>query len=198
MPHALPPLPYDYSALEPHIDEQTMRLHHDKHHQAYVDGLNAAEKKLAEMRQSSDYAAVQAVQRAVAFHGSGHYNHVVFWENMGPDGGGTPSGDLGSQIDKDFGSFDKFKAHFSAAAATVEGNGWGVLAWHPVNGQLYNISTDSHADGPMWFGVPLVVIDMYEHSYYIDYQNKKADYVDGFMRHLNWAEIDRRVRATGG
>ena len=127
MPHVLPPLPYPYEALEPHIDAQTMRLHHDIHHKGYVDGLNAAEEKLAKARESGDFAAVQALQRQVAFHGSGHFNHVVFWENMGPKGGGTPSGDLAARITKDFGGFDKFKAHFSQAATTV-GHGFPSLS----------------------------------------------------------------------
>ena len=136
MPHVLPPLPYDYKALEPHIDEQTMRLHHDIHHKAYVDGLNAAEEKLAAARTSGDFGAVQGLQRALAFHGSGHFNHCVFWENMSPKGGGKPAGELAKRIEKDFGGFDPFRKHFSAAAATVEGNGWGILAWHPMAGHL--------------------------------------------------------------
>ena len=172
MPHVLPPLPYDYNALEPHIDEQTMRLHHDIHHKAYVDGLNAAEEKLAAARASGDFAAVQALERAVAFHGSGHFNHCIFWENMSPNGGGTPSGDLAAQIDKDFGSFEAFKGHFSAAAATVEGNGWGVPGWHPVAGRL--------------------MIDVWEHAYYLNYQNKRPAYVEAWWNVVNWANVSER------
>ena len=134
MAQELPPLGYDYNALEPYIDEQTMRLHHDKHHQTYVDGFNKAEEGLAKARQSGDYAAVQQLERLLAFHGSGHFNHCVFWKNMAPPGkggGGQPSGALADRVKQDFGSFDQFKAHLSAAAVAVEGNGWAVLAWHP-------------------------------------------------------------------
>ena len=123
MPHVLPPLPYDYNALEPHIDEQTMRLHHDKHHQSYVDGLNNAEKKLEEARKSGDFAAVKHLSRELAFHGSGHFLHSIFWEIMSPKGGGKPSGDVAKAIDKAFGGFDAFSAQFQAASNAVEGSG---------------------------------------------------------------------------
>jgi Fe-Mn family superoxide dismutase len=193
MAHVLPPLPYAYDALEPHIDEQTMRLHHDKHHQTYVDGLNAAEKKLAEMRQSGDFAAVQAVQRALAFHGSGHFNHVVFWENMTPQGGGSPSGELASQIDKDFGGFDKFKAHFSAAAATVEGNGWGVLAWHPVAGHLQILAAMNHQNQGHYGAIPILMLDVWEHAYYLKYQNARPKYIEAWWNVVNWVNVAERL-----
>ncbi|MEZ5063681.1 MAG: superoxide dismutase [bacterium] len=192
MPHVLPPLPYDYKALEPHIDEQTMRLHHDIHHKGYVDGLNAAEQKLAAMRDSNDFAAVQAVQRALAFHGSGHFNHVIFWENMGPKGGGTPTGDLAKQIDKDFGGFDKFRAHFSQAAATVEGNGWGVLGWHPVAGHLMVLASMNHQNQGVHGLVPVLMLDVWEHAYYLKYQNKRAAYVDAWWNVVNWENVAER------
>lgn len=192
MPHILPSLPYDYDALEPHIDAQTMKLHHDIHHKGYVDGLNGAEAKLAAMRDSGDYAAVQAVQRAVAFHGSGHFNHVIFWENMGPKGGGTPGGDLSAQIDKDFGSFDKFRAHFSAASATVEGNGWGVLAWHPVAGHLVVLASMNHQNQGIHGAVPILMLDVWEHAYYLKYQNKRPAYVEAWWNVVNWENVAQR------
>jgi len=192
MAHVLPALPYSYDALEPHIDEQTMRLHHDLHHKAYVDGLNAAEKKLAECRESGDFAAVQAAQRALAFHGSGHFNHCVFWENMGPKGGGTPSGDLGARIQKDFGSFDKFKAHFSAAAATVEGNGWGILAWHPAAGHLFVLASMNHQNQGIHGAIPLLMLDVWEHAYYLKYQNKRPAYVEAWWNVVNWSDVAER------
>jgi Fe-Mn family superoxide dismutase len=192
MPHVLPPLPYDYSALEPHIDEQTMRLHHDIHHKGYVDGLNAAEEKLKGMRESGDFAAAQAVQRALAFHGSGHFNHVIFWETMGPGGGGTPGGDLGKQIDKDFGSFDKFQAHFSAAAASVEGNGWGILAWHPVAGHLVVLASMNHQNQGIHGAIPILMLDVWEHAYYLKYQNKRPAYVAAWWNVVNWENVAAR------
>ncbi|GJM44458.1 MAG: superoxide dismutase [Gemmatimonadota bacterium] len=196
MAHALPPLPYDYKALEPHIDEQTMRLHHDIHHKGYVDGLNAAEAKLAAMRDSSDFAAVQAVQRALAFHGSGHFNHVIFWENMGPNGGGTPAGDLGSQIQKDFGSFDKFRAHFSAAAATVEGNGWGMLGWNPMAGHLMVLASMNHQNQGVHGTIPILMLDVWEHAYYLKYQNKRPAYVEAWWNVVNWENVAERFDAA--
>jgi Fe-Mn family superoxide dismutase len=193
MPHILPPLPYAYNALEPHIDEQTMRLHHDLHHKAYVDGLNAAEEKLAKARESGDWSAVQAVQRALAFHGSGHFNHCVFWENMSPKGGGTPSGDLGAQITKDLGGFDKFRAHFSQAAATVEGNGWGILAWHPMAGRLLVLASMNHQNQGVHGSIPLLMLDVWEHAYYLKYQNKRAAYVEAWWNVVNWTDVAKRL-----
>jgi Fe-Mn family superoxide dismutase len=192
MPHVLPPLPYDYKALEPHIDEQTMRLHHDIHHTAYVDGLNAAEEKLAAARAGGDFGAVQALQRALAFHGSGHFNHCVFWENMAPKGGGTPSGDLAKRIEKDFGGFDPFKKHFSAAAATVEGNGWGILAWHPMAGHLMVLASMNHQNQGVHGAIPLLMLDVWEHAYYLKYQNKRPAYVEAWWNVVNWADVAAR------
>jgi Fe-Mn family superoxide dismutase len=192
MAHVLPPLPYAYNALEPHIDEQTMRLHHDIHHKAYVDGLNAAEDKLAKARESGDWSVVQAAQRAVAFHGSGHFNHCIFWENMSPQGGGAPSGDLAARITKDFGGFDKLKAHFSQAAATVEGNGWGILAWHPMAGRLLVLASMNHQNQGVHGSLPLLMLDVWEHAYYLKYQNKRAAYVEAWWNVVNWKDVERR------
>ncbi len=192
MPHVLPPLAYDYAALEPHIDEQTMKLHHDLHHQAYVDGLNGAEEKLAKMRETGDFSAVQAVQRALAFHGSGHANHCIFWENMGPNGGGTPAGDLGARIQRDFGSFDAFQAHFSAAAATVEGNGWGILAWDSSAGQLIVLASMNHQNQGLHGSVPLLMLDVWEHAYYLKYQNKRPAYIKAWWNVVNWENVAER------
>jgi Fe-Mn family superoxide dismutase len=192
MPHVLPPLPYDYKALEPHIDEQTMRLHHDIHHKAYVDGLNAAEEKLAAMRQSGDFSQAQAVQRALAFHGSGHFNHCIFWENMSPKGGGAPAGDLAARIAKDFGSFDAFRKHLSAAAASVEGNGWGILAWHPMAGHLFVLAAMNHQNQGIHGAIPLLMIDVWEHAYYLRYQNKRPAYIEAWWNVVNWANVAER------
>ena len=134
--HELPELPYAYNALEPHYDEQTVRLHHDAHHKAYVDGLNNAEAKLAEAREKGDFALVKHWERELAFHGSGHLLHTLFWDNMKPGGGGPATGEVAERIDKEFGSFDIFKKQFSAAAVAVEGSGWALLCWNPAFNSL--------------------------------------------------------------
>ena len=136
MVYKLPELPYAYDALEPYYDEQTVKLHHDAHHKSYVDGLNNATRKLAEARETGDYAMIKHWERELAFHGSGHVLHCLFWNNMSPDGGGNPEGVIAEQIDKDFGSFEAFKKHFSSATAAVEGSGWGILAWNPYTEKL--------------------------------------------------------------
>ncbi|MCD4686292.1 MAG: superoxide dismutase [Anaerolineae bacterium] len=199
--YELPPLPYAYDALEPYIDEQTMRLHHDKHHLGYVNGLNAALEKLAAARASGDYAAVKALSRAAAFHGSGHFLHSVFWPNMAPagnGGGGEPDGELAAQIVKDFGSFANFKAQFAAASKAVEGSGWGLLVWEPNGGQLEVLQAEKHQNLTQWGVVPLLVIDVWEHAYYLKYQNARGAYVDAFWNIVNWADVAERFKAARG
>lgn len=198
MPHTLPPLPYDYNALEPHVDEQTMRLHHDLHHKSYVDGLNKAEEKLAEARQSGDWAAVKHWSREQAFHGSGHFLHCIFWENMSPNGGGQPKGKLAAAIEKDFGSFEAFAAHFKAAANAVEGSGWGILAYQPAGDQLVILQAEKHQNLTQWGVVPLLVIDVWEHAYYLKYQNKRPAYTDAFCNVVNWDNVAERYAKAKG
>ncbi len=195
MAHELPQLPYAYNALEPHIDEQTMRLHHDKHHQTYVDGLNKAEAKLAEARQSGDFALIQHWQRQAAFHGAGHYLHSIFWPNMageGQGGGGQPSGGLAAKIESDFGGFEAFKAQFQAAAVAVEGNGWGMLAYRKDDDKLIILMAENHQKLTQWVVEPLLVLDVWEHAYYLKYQNKRADYVKAFFNVINWTNVAER------
>ncbi|MCX7834722.1 MAG: superoxide dismutase [bacterium] len=192
MPYELPPLPYPYNALEPHIDEQTMRLHHDLHHKAYVDGLNNAEGKLQEAREKGDYALVKHWSRELAFHGSGHFMHCIFWENMKPNGGGEPNGAIAEQIQKDFGNFDTFKKHFSAAAIQVEGSGWAVLAWEPQAQKLTILQSEKHQNLTQWGVTPLLVIDVWEHAYYLKYQNKRAAYVEAWWNVVNWDDVNKR------
>jgi len=197
--HELPPLPYAYSALEPHIDEQTMTLHHDIHHLGYVNGLNAAEEKLAAARKAGDFAAVKAISRDAAFHGSGHFLHAIFWPNMAPPGeggGGSPDGNLAKQIDADFGSTDAFIAHFSAAAKAVEGSGWGLLVWQPGGGHLEVLQAEKHQNLTQWGVVPLLVLDVWEHAYYLKYQNKRAAYVDAWWNVVNWSDVAARFDAA--
>jgi len=192
MAHQLPPLPYDYAALEPHIDEQTMRLHHDKHHNGYVVGLNAAEDKLASARESGDFAPIAALERAIAFHGCGHINHCIFWDNMSPNGGGEPTGALAAQIRTDFGDLGKFQAQFTAAATTVEGNGWGVLAWSPQLGKLYTLGMINHQMLGLSGSVPLLMLDVWEHAYYLKYQNQRPGYIKAWWNVVNWKDVDAR------
>jgi superoxide dismutase, Fe-Mn family len=195
MTHVLPALPYDYNALEPHIDEQTMRLHHDIHHLAYVNGLNNAEKKLAEARESSDFGLVKHWERELAFHGAGHFLHVIFWENMSPNGGGTPKGALSEAINKQFGSYEKFAAQFKAAGAAVEGSGWVLLVKNRTNDQLEILTSEKHQNLSQWVVTPLLVCDVWEHAYYLKYQNKRADYITGFFNVINWQDVEKRYLA---
>ena len=193
--YELPPLPYPYTALEPYIDEQTMHLHHDIHHKGYVDGLNKAEGELAKAREANDFALVKHWEREAAFHGSGHILHAIFWTNMAPagnGGGGTPEGVLAQQIEKDFGSFDKFKAQYMAATTAIEGSGWGILAWQPLGRKLVILTAEKHQQLTQWGAVPLLVLDVWEHAYYLKYQNKRGEYVKAFFNIVNWADVAAR------
>lgn len=187
--YVLPPLPYAYDALEPHIDEQTMRIHHDKHHAGYVKGLNAALKALAAAREAGDASLVQHLTRQVSFHGGGHVNHTLFWMGMSPTGGGEPGGPLGAAIDRDFGSFAKFRWQFQAAATAVEGSGWGWLALEPIARRLVVLQGENQQKLLMTGVVPLLGIDVWEHAYYLKYQNRRADYVAAFMQVINWGHV---------
>ncbi len=188
--HTLPELNYSYDALEPFIDEQTMKLHHSKHHQGYVNGLNSAEKALAKARKSGDFGDIRNLERLVAFHGSGHFNHCLFWQNMIPaDNYKDPSGDLLKQIKKDFGSLDGLKAQFGAAAKAVEGSGWGLLAWQPAGEQLVTLAAENHQKQTQFTAIPVLALDVWEHAYYLHYQNKRGDYVDNWWNIVNWENV---------
>ena len=188
--HTLPDLPYAYDALEPYIDEQTMRLHHDKHHQGYVNGLNGAERELAEARKNGDFGNIRNIERRVAFHGSGHINHTLFWRNMcAPDDTTDPSGDLANQIDRDFGGLDSLKAQFSAAAKAVEGSGWGFLVWNPEGEYLTTTAAENHQKQFMNNAIPLLVLDVWEHAYYLKYQNNRGKYVDQWWNVVDWDNV---------
>ncbi|QVY60219.1 superoxide dismutase [Cytobacillus gottheilii] len=195
--HALPPLPYAYNSLEPYISEEIMRLHHDKHHQSYVDGLNKAEKELEKARTTNDFSLIKHWSRELAFHGSGHYLHTIFWNNMSPDGGGKPAGSLLKEIDKYFGSFDQFKKQFSEAAKQVEGVGWAILVWSPRSRHLEILQSERHMILTQWDTIPLLALDVWEHAYYLQYKNKKADYVDQWWNIVNWKDVeDRYLKAS--
>ena len=196
MKHELPELPYGYDALEPHYEERTLRLHHGAHHKAYVDGLNNAEAKLREAREKGDFALVKHWEREIAFHGSGHILHSVFWENMGPGGGGPAVGAIGEQIEGDFGSFAAFKDQFSAAAAAVEGSGWVVLGWNPIFGKLEILTAEKHQNLTQWGVYPLLVLDLWEHAYYLQYQNKRPGFIEAWWNLVNWENVN--LRFNGG
>jgi Fe-Mn family superoxide dismutase len=191
MAHELPPLPYAYDALEPYIDEQTMRLHHDIHHNGYVAGLNNAEVKLAEARTSGDFSLVKHWSREAAFHGSGHLLHSIFWPNMiaASEAKQAPDGDLGEAIERGFGSFEAFKAQFIAASIAVEGSGWGILAYRPADDSLVVLTAEKHQNLTQWGVIPLLVLDVWEHAYYLKYQNRRGEYVKNFFNIINWDDV---------
>ena len=194
--YSLPELPYDYAALEPHISGKIMQLHHDKHHQAYVTGANTALEQLAEARDSDNLAAVNKLEKDLAFNLGGHVNHTIFWNNLSPEGGGRPEGELASAIDEYFGDFEKFQKHFTATALGVQGSGWAVLAWDTL-GQRPNIVQLFDQQGNLPAGtVPLLQLDVWEHAYYLDYLNVRADYVKAFWNIANWQDVARRFEAA--
>lgn len=190
--HKLPPLPYAYDALEPYIDAQTMRLHHDKHHQRYVDGLNKAERMMAQARESGDFDLLKHWEREAAFNGAGHYLHTIFWNVMKPGGGGRPGGPLAEQIGRDFGGFERFHKHFAAAAEKVEAVGWGLLVWAPRPHRLEILQAEKHQNLSQWDVIPLLVLDVWEHAYYLKYQNERQKYVDAWWNVVNWDHVSER------
>ncbi|HJE52172.1 MAG TPA: superoxide dismutase [Tessaracoccus flavescens] len=192
MTYTLPDLDYDYGALAPHIAPEIMELHHSKHHAAYVKGINEALEKLAEAREKGDLGAVNKLSKDAAFHLGGHINHSVFWKNMSPEGGGEPDGELASAIDEYFGTFEGFKKHFNAVANGLQGSGWSVLVWD-VLGKRLNINQLFDQQGNLPVGqIPLLQLDMWEHAFYLQYKNVKADYVDAWWNVVNWADVTER------
>jgi superoxide dismutase, Fe-Mn family len=190
--HKLPPLPYSYDALEPYIDRRIMKLHHDKHHQSYVDGLNKAEKEMEKARRHNDYKLIKHWEREAAFNGAGHYLHTIFWSVMGPKGTGKPIGALLSDINRWFGSFDKFKRHFSEAAKNVEAVGWAILVWSPRSNRLEILQAEKHQNLSQWDVIPLLVLDVWEHAYYLQYENNRGKYVDNWWNVVNWKTVEKR------
>ncbi|WP_151738030.1 superoxide dismutase ['Paenibacillus yunnanensis' Narsing Rao et al. 2020] len=197
MAFQLPALPYPNNALEPHIDALTMEIHHDRHHNTYVTNLNAALEKAPELQDKSieellsDLNAVpEAIRTAVRNNGGGHANHTLFWEVIGPNGGGAPTGALAAAIDSELGGFDKFKADFTAAATTRFGSGW---AWLVVKDGKLAITSTPNQDSPISEGAtPLLGLDVWEHAYYLNYQNKRPAYIEAFWNVVNWEEVGKR------
>lgn len=190
--HKLPPLPYPYDALEPYIDEETMRLHHDKHHQGYIDGLNQAELELERARRTGNFSLIKHWERELAFHGAGHYLHTIFWAVMTPRGAAQPKGNLLQAINQSFGSFSAFKRQFSEAAKNVEGGGWALLVWSPQARRLEILTAEKHQNLTQWDVIPLLVLDVWEHAYYLKYKNERGRYVDNWWHVVNWPEVERR------
>ncbi|MFD6053014.1 superoxide dismutase [Agromyces sp. NPDC060279] len=194
--YTLPDLPYDYAALEPAISGRIMELHHSKHHQAYVTGANTALAQLAEARETDNLANVNKLEKDLAFNLGGHVNHSIFWTNLSPEGGDKPTGELAAAIDDHFGSFDGFQKHFTATALGVQGSGWAVLAWDSIGQRLIIVQFfDQQANFPAGI-VPLLMLDVWEHAYYLDYQNVRADYVKAFWTIVDWANVQKRWQAA--
>ena len=194
--YTLPDLPYDYSALAPSITGEIMELHHDKHHATYVNGLNDTLDKLAAAREKGDFGAIVGLEKSLAFNLGGHVNHSIFWKNLSPEGGDKPDGELAAAIDESFGSFDAFQAHFTAAATTIQGSGWAILGWDALAGKLL-IHQLYDQQGNLPAGqIPLVMLDMWEHAFYLQYKNVKADYAKAWWNVVNWADARARFTAA--
>ena len=190
--YVLPDLPYDYSALEPHISGRIMELHHDRHHRAYVDGANKAIEKAGGARERRDFENIAALEKALAFNISGHVLHSIFWQNMSPDGGGEPEGGLAEAIERDFGSFELFRAQMIHSASTIMGSGWAALVWDPVIRRLGTTQIHDHQSEVTQGGLPLLVIDAWEHAYYLQYQTDKAKFFQALWNVWNWRDVAAR------
>jgi Fe-Mn family superoxide dismutase len=192
--HQLPPLPYQYNALEPVISSETLHLHHDVHHKTYVDDLNKAELKLVEARKNNDFDQIKFWENELAFNGSGHILHSIYWTVMLPVGmGGQPGFQTLNQINNYFGGFPAFQQQFTNAAIKVEGSGWTILTWQPTWQRLEILQAEKHQNLTQWSGIPVLVIDVWEHAYYLDYQNRRKDYVNAWWRLVNWYEVEKRL-----
>ena len=197
-PYELPPLGYDYAALEPHYSARMLELHHDKHHKAYVDGVNATLDKLATARESDDLSAIVGLEKTLAFNLSGHVLHTLFWKNLSPNGGDRPDGELAAAIEEHFSSFDAFKKQLTQATSTVQGSGWGALSWEPLGERLFIEQIYDHQGNVGQGGVPLLVLDAWEHAYYLQYENRRADYASAIWNVIDWSDVASRfARAQG-
>jgi Fe-Mn family superoxide dismutase len=194
--YALPDLPYDPAALEPHLSAEIVSLHHGKHHAAYVNGANATLEKLQAARDAGDFTSIVGLEKTLAFNVSGHVLHSLYWQNLSPDGGGKPEGELAAAIDESFGSFDAFKSHLTHATVGVQGSGWGALTWEPNAGRLLVEQIYDHHANVLVNGTRLLVIDAWEHAYYLQYRNVRADYVSAMWDVINWDDVSTRFGAT--
>jgi len=194
--YTLPELRYDYGSLEPHISGKIMELHHDKHHAAYVKGANEALDKLDEARDKDDFTRLGALEKSLAFNLSGHVLHTLFWQNLTPKGGGQPEGELGRAIKRDFGSFARFKKQLTEVAGTIMGSGWAVLVWEPVGQRLLTAQIYDHQSNLAQGGIPLMVLDAWEHAFYLQYQNRKTEFFDAIWNVWNWEDVAERFEAA--
>jgi Fe-Mn family superoxide dismutase len=196
--YTLPDLAYDFAALEPHISGRIMQLHHGKHHAAYVAGANATLDLMAEARDKNDLTWINKLQKDLAFNLGGHVNHSIFWKNLSASGGDKPTGELAAAIDECFGSFDGFRAHFSANAMGIQGSGWSILAWDVLGQRLIIEQLYDQQGNLVAASVPLLMLDMWEHAFYLDYQNVKADYVAAFWNIVSWQDVQARFEVARG
>jgi len=194
--YTLPDLRYDYAALEPHISGRIMELHHDKHHAAYVKGANTTLEKLDEARDKEDYSRLTALEKALAFNLSGHVLHSIFWQNLSPKSGGRPSGELAAAIQEHFGSFEKLKRQLNEVASTIMGSGWAALVWEPLGSRLLTTQIYDHQSNLNQGGIPLLVLDAWEHAFYLQYENRKADFFEAVWNVWNWADVAERFEAA--
>jgi len=194
--YRLPDLAYGYDALEPYLSARILELHHGKHHKAYVDGANTVLEKLEHARATDEFGSINQLEKNLAFHLSGHILHSIFWKNMSPAGGGKPEGELAAAIDEHLGSFDAFQSQVTEAAMNVQGSGWGALSWEPVGQRLIVEQVYDHQGNIGQGGPPLLVLDMWEHAYYLQYENRKGEWVDAFWNLVNWGDVATRFNAA--
>lgn len=194
--YVLPALPWDPAALEPHISGRIIRVHHDGHHAAYVQNANTTMERLRDARTRQDFTALPALERSLAFNLSGHILHSIYWRNLIPNGGGEPVGDLADAITRDFGGFAAFRRQMTEAAASVMGSGWSALVWEPLGGRLLVTQIYDHQSNLSQSGVPLMVLDAWEHAYYLQYENRKAEYLDAIWNLWNWKDISQRFNSA--
>ncbi|NUW31489.1 superoxide dismutase [Nonomuraea sp. SMC257] len=196
--YTLPDMPYDYAALEPAITGEILELHHARHHAAYVKGANDTLERLAEARDKGEFGGLVGLEKTFAFNLSGHVLHTIFWENLSPDGGDRPDGELGDAIVEHFGSFEAFRKQLTTATATVQGSGWGVLAWEPLGRRLVVEQVYDHHGNVGMNTTPLLVFDAWEHAYYLQYRNVRPDYVEKLWGLINWNDVIARFDAARG
>jgi Fe-Mn family superoxide dismutase len=195
--YSLPDLPYDYSALEPYISGEIMELHHGKHHATYVKNANSVLDQLVEARTKMDFTRLAALERALAFNLSGHILHSILWQNITPKGGGTPQqGPFAKAVENDFGGFDSFRKQITEVASTIMGSGWAALVWEPIGKKLLITQIYDHQSNLAQGGVPLLVIDAWEHAYYLQYQNRKTEFFEAVWKLWNWHDIEARYVAA--
>jgi len=194
--YTLPDLRYDYSALEPHISGKLMELHHTKHHAAYVKNANSVLEQLDESRAKGDFARLAALERALAFNLSGHILHSIFWKNLAPKGGGAPYGDFARAIQKDFGGFQLFRNQLNEVASSIMGSGWAALVWEPIGKRLLITQIYDHQSNLAQAGIPLLVIDAWEHAYYLQYQNRKTEFFEIVWHLWNWEDVSARYASA--